>query len=90
MASGYGFAVRLEWRLRRGHEEQPVEAELFYRRLRDEQMAGMDQVKRTAVNSKFHVARCKLQVKPSDGASPTCNFQQHLRTPLNFASVTCT
>ena len=43
-----GLVVRLERRLRRRNEKQPVQAQFLARRLRDQQMAEVDRVKRTA------------------------------------------
>jgi len=51
---GRGVAFRLERRLRRRNEKQPVQAQFLDGRLRDEQMAKVNRVKRAAQESEFH------------------------------------
>jgi hypothetical protein len=45
---GRGLVFRLERRLRRRNEKQPVQTQFLHRRLRDEQVAQVNRVKRAA------------------------------------------
>ena len=70
---GRGFAVRLERRLRRRDEKQPVESEFLNRRLRDQQVAEVNRIKRAAKQAdfKFRVLSSGFRVAKSGLISNT-------------------
>ena len=62
VCSGRQVGIQFEGRLGDGNEKKPVQAEFFVSRLRDEQMAEMNRIERTAIEAEFHVKRCGFKV----------------------------
>ena len=51
--------LRLEWRLRRRNEIKPVQPEFLHRRLRDQQVAKVNRIKRASEKSNLlHGVQC--------------------------------